>query len=201
MGAGAEVLDEFRDRARRAAEFYREVGGYRAAFPDDAVQWLWKHGLDRFSRPKFADDSDAIKRICERYGVKQASIARACGVGPSTVSEWAKEPRKVKPRHVREIIDLADGLGRGGESTQAFNEFVVGLLDAPSRDSGELTADEDRAEDIEGIADACWYLTDAQLSALTEVVRSMLLANGEDSDVLTSRVGEIDSVWGLIRGR
>lgn len=78
---------------------------------------------------------------------------------------------------------------------------MAGLLDAPSIASGELTANEDRAEGIVGIADACWYLTDTQLSALTEVVRSMLLANGEDSDVLTSRVGEIDSVWGLIRGR
>ena len=102
---------------------------------------------------------------------------------------------------MREIIDLAERLGRGGESAQTFNEFIVGLLDVPSRASGELTANEDRAEDIAGIADACWYLTDAQLSALTEVVRSMLLANGEDSDVLTSRVGEIDSVWGLIRER
>ena len=101
---------------------------------------------------------------------------------------------------MREIIDLAEGLGRGGESAQAFNEFVTGLLDAPSRASGELTANEDRAEDIAGIADACWYLTDAQLSALIEVVRSMLLANGEDTDVLFSRGDEIDSVWSLIRG-
>lgn len=201
MGTGADGLEEFKARAKRATEFYREAAGYRAAFPDDAVEWLWKRGLDTVSRPKFADDSNAIKRICERYGVKQASIARACGVGPSTVSEWAKEPKKAKPRHVREIIDLADGLGRGGESAQAFNEFVVGLLDAPSRASGELTADEDRAEDIEGIADACWYLTDAQLSALTEVVRAMLLANGGDDGVLSARDVKIDSVWGMIRGR
>lgn len=201
MGTGADGLDEFKARAKRTTEFYREAAGYRAAFPDDAVEWLWKRGLDTVSRPKFADDSNAIKRICERYGVKQASIARACGVGPSTVSEWAKEPKKAKPRHVREIIDLADGLGRGGESAQAFNEFVVGLLDAPSRASGELTADEDRAEDIEGIADACWYLTDAQLSALTEVVRAMLLANGGDDGVLSARDVKIDSVWGMIRGR
>ncbi len=201
MGTGADGLDEFKARAKRAEGFYREVDGYRAAFPDDAVEWLWKRGLDRISRPKFADDSNAIRRICEKCGLKQGAIARACGVRPSTVSEWAKEPRKVKPRHVREIIDLADGLGRGGESTQTFNEFVAGLLDAPSRESGELTANEDRAEDIEGIADACWYLTDAQLSALTEVVRAMLLANGGDDDVLFSRDGKIDSVWGLIRGR
>lgn len=201
MGAGAEGLDEFRTRARRALEWGREVDRFRAAFPDDAIKWLSSHGLDTQSRPKFAADSNAIKRICERYGVKQASIARACGVGPSTVSAWANEPHKAKPRHVREIIDLAERLGHGGESAQAFNEFVIGLLDAPSIASGELTANEDRAEGIVGIADACWYLTDTQLSALTEVVRSMLLANGEDSDVLTSRVGEIDSVWGLIRGR
>lgn len=200
MGIGAEGLDKFHARARRALEWGREVDGFRAAFPDDAAKWLMSHGLDMQSRPKFADDSDAIKRICERYGVKQASIARACGVGPSTVSAWANEPRKAKPRHVREIIDLAEGLGRGGESAQAFNEFVTGLLDAPSRASGELTANEDRAEDIAGIADACWYLTDAQLSALIEVVRSMLLANGEDTDVLFSRGDEIDSVWSLIRG-
>ena len=101
---------------------------------------------------------------------------------------------------MREIIDLAERLGRGGESAQTFNEFVAGLLDVPSRASGELTANEDRAEDIVGIADACWYLTDTQLSALTEVVRSMLLANGEDTDVLFSRGDEIDSVWSLIRG-
>lgn len=201
MGAGAEGLNEFHARARRAGEFYREVDGYRAAFPDDAVKWLMSHGLDTQSRPRFAADSDAIKRICERYGLKQAAVAGACGVGPSTVSAWAKEPHKAKPRHVREIIDLAERLGRGGESAQTFNEFVAGLLDVPSRASGELTANEDRAEDIAGIADACWYLTDAQLSALTEVVRSMLLANGEDGDVLTSRAGEIDSVWGLIRER
>lgn len=200
MGAGAEVLDEFHTRAMRAVEWGREVDGYRAAFPDDAVKWLMSHGLDMQSRPKFADDSDAIRRICERYGLKQAAVAGACGVGPSTVSAWAKEPHKAKPRHVREIIDLAERLGRGGESAQTFNEFVAGLLDAPSRASGELTANEDRAEDIAGIADACWYLTDTQLSALTEVVRSMLLANGEDTDVLFSRGDEIDSVWSLIRG-
>lgn len=201
MGAGAEGLDERQARAKRAGEFYREVDGYRAAFPNDAVKWLCSHGLDTQSRPRFAADSDAIKRICERYGLKQAAIARTCGIQPSTVSAWAKEPHKAKPRHVREIIDLAERLGRGGESDQAFNEFVTGLLDAPSRATGELTANEDRAEGIAGIADACWYLTDAQLSALTEVVRSMLSANGVDTDVLTSCVGEIDSVWGLIRGR
>lgn len=201
MGAGAEGLDEFHARARRALEWGREVDRFRAAFPDDAVKWLSSHGLDAQSRPKFAADSNAIKRICERYGVKQASVARTCRVEPSTVSAWAKEPHKTKPRHVREIIDLAERLGRGGESDQAFNEFVAGLLDAPSRASGELTANEDRAEGIAGIADACWYLTDAQLSALTEVVRSMLSANGVDTDVLTSCVEEIDSVWGLIRGR
>lgn len=200
MGAGAEWLDEFHARARRALEWGREVDGYRAAFPDDAAKWLSLHGLDTQSRPKFAADSNAIRRICERYGLKQVAVAGACGVKPSTVSAWAKEPCKAKPRHVREIIDLAEGLGRGGESAQAFNEFVTGLLDAPSRASGELTANEDRAEDIAGIADACWYLTDAQLSALTEVVRSMLLANGEDTDVLFSRGDEIDSVWSLIRG-
>lgn len=195
------MLDGYRARARRAVEWGREVDGYRASFPDDAVKWLSTHGLDTQSRPKFASDSDAIRRICERYGLKQAAVAGVCGVKPPTVTGWAKEPRMVKPRHVREIIDLAERLGRGGESAQTFNEFIGGLLDAPSRASGELTANEDRAEDIAGIADACWYLTDNQLSALTEVVRSMLLANGESTDVLFSRGDEIDSVWSLIRGR
>ena len=201
MGTGTDGLDEFKARAKRAEEFYREVDGYRAALPYDAVEWLRKYGLDTVSRPKFADDSNAIRRICEKCGLKQGAIARACGVKPPTVTEWAKEPRRVKPKHVREIIEFAEAWGRGGDSAEAFNEFVVGLLDAPSRASGELTADEDRAEDIASIADACWYLTDAQLSALTEVVRAMLLANGGDDDVLSSRDGKIDSVWGLIRGR
>ena len=75
MGAGAEVLDEFHTRAMRAVEWGREVDGYRAAFPDDAIKWLMSHGLDMQSRPKFADDSDAIRRICERYGLKQAAVA------------------------------------------------------------------------------------------------------------------------------
>ena len=159
-----------------AAKVRRETGAYRGAYPADAAEWMGRHGLNPETRPKFAEGTDAVRRVLDACGMTQAALARACGKAPATVSAWAKAPEGVRPANVRALIDAAAGWFEGGPDT--FVRLVRALMDGPS-----LPETPHRYPSAGAVSAAWEYLTDAQRAAVVEAVRAMVAANGGPADL------------------
>lgn len=180
--ASFEVLGEHMDAIKAFSEDKaraRETTKWIEAFPD-GTEWLERHGLVNFTAPKFAADSNAIKRICEACGLKQTVIAKVCERSISTVSEWASRPETVPAVCVRRIADCAERAWTN--ENVGFSEFLMELMDGysvPRRLSPEFGLG---IYSRDAIRQSLLFLSQGQLDALVEVVRAMVIANGEEPD-------------------
>lgn len=178
-----EVLGEHIDTIKAFSEDKargRETAKWIKTFPD-GTEWLKRHGLVNITAPKFAADSNAIKRICETCGLKQTVIAKVCERSISTVSEWASRPETVPAVCVRKIADFAEKAWTN--ENVGFSEFLMELMDSysvPRHSSPEFGL---RIYSKDAIRQSLLFLSQGQLDALVEVVRAMVIANGKEPDM------------------
>lgn len=176
LGEHVDAIRAFADEKARE----RETAKWIEAFPDGA-EWLERHGLVNMTAPKFATGSNAIKRICEACGLKQTVIAKVCERSISTVSEWASRPETVPAVCVRKIADFAERAWTN--ENVGFSEFLMELMDSysvPRHLSPEFGLG---IYSRDAIRRSLPFLSQGQLNALVEVVRAMVIANGEEPDV------------------
>lgn len=150
-----------------------------------------RYGIPLF--PTFIDGGRGVAELLERFDIPRKELAAELQVSQATVTNWTRRDN-IEPVKAMRVLDAASKiLGRRGTIDP---DADIAAYVAP-RMFADVPIDAARAK--RGFAsEALGRLTDSQVDMLLEVMRGLLLCNGETeaADALAGAVAAVEAAKG-----